>query len=76
MRAAVDTQAMATWWEQRAARVTQAAEIVAEQTGCSPGEALAQLRLRAEVAKTDLEEVALSVLALQALFDSRAVAAL
>ena len=63
---------MATWWEQRAARVAQAAEIVAEQTGCAPGEALAQLRLRAEAAATDLEEVALAVLALQVLIETRA----
>jgi AmiR/NasT family two-component response regulator len=65
---------MTTWWEERVACITEATEIVSAQTGCTRAEALAQFRLRAEAAETDLEEIAASVLALQVLFDRAPVA--
>jgi hypothetical protein len=65
---------MSTWWEERAALVTEAARIVADQTDCTPTDALAQLRMRAEATETDLEAIATSVLALRALFDRPLVA--
>ena len=56
---------MSNWWEERVARVTEAAHMVAQQTGCSMGEALSMLRQRAEIAGTDLEDMAESVIAHQ-----------
>jgi AmiR/NasT family two-component response regulator len=64
---------MRNWWDTRVALVTEATEVVAAQTGCTPGEALAQLRVRAEAAESDLEEIATSILALQVLFDASPV---
>jgi hypothetical protein len=56
---------MSTWWEQRVARVTEAANMVARQTGCSMGEALSMLRQRADLDGTDLEEIAETVIGQQ-----------
>jgi hypothetical protein len=53
---------MSTWWEQRVARVTEAANIVARQAGCSMGEAISILRQRAELDGMDLEEIAETVI--------------
>jgi hypothetical protein len=57
---------MSTWWEQRVAHVTEAANMVARQAGCSMGEALSMLRQRAERDGMDLEEVAETVVGQQA----------
>jgi hypothetical protein len=57
---------MSTWWEQRVAHVTEAANMVARQTGCSMGEALSMLRQRAEKDGTDLEEISETVIGKQA----------
>jgi hypothetical protein len=56
---------MSTWWEQRVARITEAADMVAHQTGCSMGEAISMLRQRAELERTDLEQIAETVIGQQ-----------
>jgi hypothetical protein len=62
---------MSTWWEQRVARVTEAASIVAHRTGCPMGDALSILRQRAELDGMDLEEVAETVIREQTRLDYR-----
>jgi AmiR/NasT family two-component response regulator len=64
---------MTTWWEVRVNLVNDATAVVAAQNGCTPTEALAQLRVRAEATETDLEDVAKAVLALQILLDPNPV---
>jgi hypothetical protein len=54
---------MSTWWEQRNARVSQAARIVSTQAQCSRGQAIALLRKQAEQTGADLEDTALAVVA-------------
>jgi AmiR/NasT family two-component response regulator len=61
---------MTTWWEERTALIAEATAIIAAQTGCSPSEAIAQLRQRAEAAETDLEDVATLIVASRTLFST------
>jgi hypothetical protein len=60
---------MATWWEERRARVTQAAAIVSVQAHCPPGEAMTLLRERADRTGSDLEDTALALVAHRISFD-------
>jgi hypothetical protein len=58
----VDKRHMSTWWEERAAVVTEAIAMVAAQHQCGHAEAIALLRRRAEATDTDLETVAGAVI--------------
>jgi len=53
---------MATWWDEREARVTEAIALVAAQTPCTHAHAMALLRRRAEAMDADLEAAATAVL--------------
>ena len=63
---------MSTWWEERQARVREAAGIVAAEADCSAGQAVVLLRERAEETGTDLEDTALAVVARRISFAAHA----
>ena len=50
------------WWEERAAKLSQAADIVSAQANCSVDAALLLLKRRASATSCDLEEIAVSVI--------------
>jgi hypothetical protein len=52
---------MSTWWDERAALVTEAIAMVSAQHRWTHTEAIALLRRRAEASGTDLEAVAAAV---------------
>ena len=49
------------WWEERSARVSQAAGMISAQAACSIDAALLLLKLRASAMNRDLEETATAV---------------
>lgn len=53
---------MATWWDEREARVNEAIAVVAAQTHGTHADAIALLRRRAEAMDADLEAAATAVL--------------
>jgi hypothetical protein len=53
---------MATWWEERAERVSAAVAMIRAQTDCTHAEALASLRRRAEATGSDVDGAAAAVI--------------
>lgn len=49
------------WWEQRAATLGKAADIVSEQVECSADDALLLLKQSARATSRDLEDIAVAV---------------
>ncbi len=61
---------MSVWWEERAARLEEAAAMVGAQAECSTDAALLLLKLRARTRGDDLEDVATAVLERRIVFSA------